>query len=555
MRMTNLIKLAIIGMLGITVACSVSPEMDENLARQTKDALNLKHKAAVPGAPIPDDVIRVKNDIWLGDTSNVEFEGQPVPAYLETKDGITLISNRPITLYEIGSMINKITALSVRYAPELEDTAIANADKNQPAMKDIGVQWTDSTKMIVNYKGPISGLLDEVSNRFGIWWKYEKNEIYFYKYITKTFVLYSLPTNPSLSVSVGGAGGSSSISQSSSVDGMDMWGNIQSAISSMITSDSNLVMDKGAGTITLTATPTDIKRVAKFINEQNLRVSKQVAISVKVIQVNISNKDQYSLDLDAIFSGKGDITGITSTSNAALDSALSELTMGISPHRWSIDASIQALSQEGNTHLVTSGTVTTMNNKPAPIQVVKTQNYISEVTKTSSGDSDTYDISVETEEIETGFTMSVLPRILDHGRILMFFNLTLSDLLSLDAVTIDGGNNKNKDQETSSGGDTGEGEGEGSSEEDSDETESSFIQNPVIETRGFTQEVAMKSGETLILAGYERVEDSTEKKGVGTPENTLLGGSSSAQKDRTILVIMLTPVVLESPLSPESRMN
>ena len=112
-----------------------------------------------------------------------------------------------------------------------------------------------------------------------------------------------------------------------------------------------------------------------------------------------------------------------------------------------------------------------MNNKPAPIQVVKTQNYISQITKTNSGDSGTYDISVETEEIETGFTMSVLPRILDHGRILMFFNLTLSDLLSLDAVSVSGG--------SSSSSDSGD-----SSDSDSSDGDSEYIQNPVIETRG-----------------------------------------------------------------------
>ena len=297
MRMTNLLKSAVIGVLGITVACSVSPELDKDMSVRAENALELKHKAAVPGDPIPDDVVRVKNDIWLGDTSNVEFDGEPVPAYLETKDGITLISNRPITLYEIGSMINKITSLSVRYAPELEEDAISNADNNQPAMSDLGVQWTDSTRMIVNYKGPISGLLDEVANRFGIWWRYEKNEVYFYKYITKTFIIYSLPTNPSLNVNVGGSGGSASISQSSSIDGLDMWENIESAVGSMITQDSNMVIEKANGTITVTATPTDIKRVAKFITEQNNRISKQVAISVKVIQVNITNADKYGLDL------------------------------------------------------------------------------------------------------------------------------------------------------------------------------------------------------------------------------------------------------------------
>ena len=89
-------------------------------------------------------------------------------------------------------------------------------------------------------------------------------------------------------------------------------------------------------------------------------------------------------------------------------------------------------------------------------------------------------------------------------------------------------------------------------DEDSD---SEFIQNPVIETRGFTQEVAMKSGETLILAGYERVEDTTDKQGTGSAKNPILGGKQTAEKDRTLLVIMLTPVVMESPLSPESRMN
>lgn len=65
-------------------------------------------------------MVRVKNDIWLGDTSEIEYDGEPVPSYLEAKDGITLISNRPITLYEIGDMINKITSLKVRYAPQLE---------------------------------------------------------------------------------------------------------------------------------------------------------------------------------------------------------------------------------------------------------------------------------------------------------------------------------------------------------------------------------------------------------------------------------------------------
>ncbi len=538
MRMNKFVNLALgTAVAALVAACSVSTDLDTTLDREVENTVALKEKAKAPATPTVTDVVRVNDDIWLGDTSEVEYEGDPVPSYLETPDGVTLISNRPITLYEIGDMLNKITSLSVRYDPTLEDTSKQQADGNAPSLESIGAQWTDSTKMLVSYKGPLSGLLDEVCNRFGIWWKYEKKQIYFYKYITKTFVLYTLPTKPTLSVNVGGSStdgsaGSSSVSLSNTAN-IDLWSNIESSIKSMIGKDSQLTMDQSNGTITLTGTPTDIRKVAKFVNEQNIRLSRQVAISVKVLQVNVSDSDQYGLNLGAVFKGKNHITDLGLASAGGLGAEVTNnLSMTILSGQWTLTGAIQALSEQGTTNLITSGTVTTLNNKPAPIQVVKTQNYISEITKTNSGsDGSYYDLSTETEEIETGFTLDVLPRILEHGRLMLMFNLTLSDLIELERVDL----------------------GNGSSSEG--ETSGQYIQNPIIETRGFTQEVAMKSGETLILSGYERVENSAKKTGVGSAENSLLGGTATAEKTRSILVILLTPVVLDSPLVPESRMK
>ena len=538
MRMNKFVNLALgTAVAALVAACSVSTDLDTTLDREVENTVALKEKAKAPATPTVTDVIRVNDDIWLGDTSEVEYEGDPVPSYLETPDGVTLISNRPITLYEIGDMLNKITSLSVRYDPTLEDTSKQQADGTAPSLESIGAQWTDSTKMLVSYKGPLSGLLDEVCNRFGIWWKYEKKQIYFYKYITKTFVLYTLPTKPTLSVNVGGSStdgsaGSSSVSLSNTAN-IDLWSNIESSIKSMIGKDSQLTIDQSNGTITLTGTPTDIRKVAKFVNEQNIRLSRQVAISVKVLQVNVSDSDQYGLNLGAVFKGKNHITDLGLASAGGLGAEVTNnLSMTILSGQWTLTGAIQALSEQGTTNLITSGTVTTLNNKPAPIQVVKTQNYISEITKTNSGsDGSYYDLSTETEEIETGFTLDVLPRILEHGRLMLMFNLTLSDLIELERVDL----------------------GSGSSSEG--ETSGQYIQNPIIETRGFTQEVAMKSGETLILSGYERVENSAKKTGVGSAENSLLGGTATAEKTRSILVILLTPVVLDSPLVPESRMK
>lgn len=537
MRMNNSKKLGIgLLIMAVMASCSMSTKLDAEIEKEVEVSTTLKEKAKVPTAVAPDDVVRVKNDIWLGDSSTIEYEGAPIPAYLETKDGVTLISNRPISLFEIGDMINKVTSLKVRYATQIEKEIRDAAKENKPSAKTINADWTVPDKMLLSYQGPLSGLLDEVGSRFGIWWRYEKNEIYFYKYITRTFVLYSLPTKPSLSVNMGGSTDASNATANTSLTSsveVALWENVEKAITSMIGQDSKLTIDPANGTISLTATPNDVQRVAHYINEQNNRLSRQVAISVKVLQVTLSDKDQYGLNLSAIFDDNHTKTSILSPSGLS-DDITKNLSMTIMPGNFTVSSFIQALSSQNNTTLITSGTVTTLNNKPAPIQVTRKENYISEITKTnsgSSGDSSDYDISTETEEIETGFTLDVLPRILEHGRLLVLFNLTLSDLIELQKVYLN------------------------SSEDASTQDSGQYIQNPIIETRGFTQEVAMKSGESLILSGYERVENEASKTGVGSATNSLLGGTAEASKTRSILVIILTPVVLESPLTPESRMK
>ena len=536
MRMSKFVKTACgLTITAIIAACSLSTQLDAEIEHEIESSTKLKEKAKMPTKVATNDVVRVKNDIWLGDKSTVEYEGQPLPTHLEGQDGITLVSNRPISLYEIGDTINKITSIKIRYSADIEEEALSVAEGNAPDPSTINTDWAAPGKMLVSYKGPLSGLLDEISSRFGVWWKYDRNQIYFYKFETRTFTVYSLPTKPSLSVDMGGSNsggsGSSSASLKSSAD-LELWANIEKAITSMVSKDSSLTVDPANGTVSLTGTPIEIQKVAKYINEQNARLSRQVAISVKVLQVTVSDSDQYGLNLVSAYTNKGNSMTLSSVAGLS-DEVTKNLDLTIAPEHWNISAFIQALSQKNQTTLVTSGTVTTLNNKPAPIQVTRKENYISEITKTNSGSSDDgsdYDVSTETEEIETGFTLDVLPRILEHGRLLLMFNLTLSDLISLEKVYL-------------------------SSSEAGEADSGQYIQNPIIETRGFTQEVAMKSGESLILSGYERVENEAEKTGVGSADNSLLGGTAIASKQRSILVIILTPVVLESPLTPESRMR
>ena len=275
MHITNFKNLSLgICAVALIASCSISTTMDSSIQTDIEATTKLKEEAKIPTKIANQDLIKVNDDIWLGNTSLIEYEGAPLPSYLETNDGITLVSNRPISLYEIGDMINKTTSLGIRYAADLEEEVRSKGEANKPSdKKDMTSDWVSPDTMLVSYQGPLSGFLDEVSSRFGVWWKYENNSIYFYKYITKTFVVYSLPSKPNMNVSVGGsssgAGGSSSISMSSSIT-VETWSQFESTISSMVSSNSKIVVSPSDGTITLTATPTDIKRVAKYINEQNV---------------------------------------------------------------------------------------------------------------------------------------------------------------------------------------------------------------------------------------------------------------------------------------------
>jgi type II secretory pathway component GspD/PulD (secretin) len=99
--------------------------------------------------------------------------------------------------------------------------------------------------------------------------------------------------------------------------------------------------------------------------------------------------------------------------------------------------------------------------------------------------------------------------VLDDGTVMMQFYTNLSQLLALNTIT--------------SGGQQ--------------------IELPNIETRNFLQRVAIKSGQTLVLSGYEGLSDDGDQQGVGVPQNMLAGGSLSAQRSREVIVILITPVL------------
>ena len=489
-------------------------------------------QAQVPSMPEPTDTVRVQNDIWLGNESTKIMEGDTLPSWLEKEDSITIAISQDATLPEIIQEISDLTNIPVRLDDlQTTDTVPENA-------------------VPVRYSGKLSGLLNYLAGRYGVYWQYKEKTISFFANQTRIFTIYALPTETTMQAQLTGAtmgetagGGNASSSLSTSAN-LALWDNIEEGVKQVVGENGKLSFSRVAGTVSVTASPYIIQKVGKYIANWNEKLSRQVAITVRILQVTLTNTDNYGLDLAAAFSNsKFSMTSLSPTTVG--EKALGSLTMTLLKPKelGGTKAIIQALSTQGKTRQLNSASITAMNNKVAPIQVTTSENYVkkSTVTTSGSGDDKTVDTDLETDTLTYGFTMDVLPRILDHGRLIIMFSLTMTDLLQMQQFDSKSGVQKeDQSEDDSSSGDSG------------DESESTIVQLPKMAMRGFMQEIAMTSGSTLVLSGFERLRDSTLSSGIGKAKMGLLGGQAYNTNDREVLVLLMTPEVLQSPLSQEA---
>lgn len=73
----------------------------------------------------------------------------------------------------------------------------------------------------------------------------------------------------------------------------------------------------------------------------------------------------------------------------------------------------------------------------------------------------------------------------------------------------------------------------------------STIQTPEIDTRTFMQRLAMRSGETVVMSGFEQTEDTADSQGLGHEKNILMGGAAKGSRNKRTIVILLTANVVD----------
>ena len=242
-----------------SVSSQVSNDFDT-----TQDALD---RAKVPGKPINKDIVSVSDDIWLGDSSFVAEHNDPLPKRFEGEEGITLMTESEVSFDEITNQIFYLTGLSV----QIEDS----------------IKKDDLKDMSISYTGPLSGLLNMLSLKANVNWLYEDGNIVFYKFKTRTFVVHTLSTESSYTASI--SSGSDASATLATTAAIKEWTEMADVLKTIV-KEGEVKMSPSTSSVTVTASPKTLQKVEAYIKEQNRRFVKQVAITVKVLQVSLDRK-------------------------------------------------------------------------------------------------------------------------------------------------------------------------------------------------------------------------------------------------------------------------
>ena len=381
--------------------------------------------------------------------------------------------------------------------------------------------------MAISYEGALSGLLDVVANKAGIWWKFVDGRLLFYRTETKTFYLPAISRKSAGGSSITTVTSSSGTSASAASGGatstsdyaVDMWGDLEKTART-VGGSAQVVANASLGSLTVTGTPTQVRDVGEWAKSLAENLSQQVSITVNIYNVNVTNEDNYSWSPSIVFKSMSANVNLIGPQVPAVLGGINPLSLigavpstatGHTAMYTGTQLAVQALSTLGQVTETMRQTVVTLNGQPAPMQVANQLSYLASTTPGAATTIGTAPIppTLTPGQITTGFTGMFLPRIV-NGKILMTMHMVSSTLKNLATVG----------------------------------TPTSFIQTPNIDTSTFPQSVSLTPGDSLLLTGLQLENGSIDNSGIGSPNNYLLGGGSNTRAGKKLIAIVITAKVL-----------
>lgn len=529
MLLRNFFILCLTSILFILTGCQghkIWNQTEANVADVVQKTQAVRHRADQLGRPQP--TLTVNPGLYV--------DGTPIslarePTWL--RNHIVIHGQElPFSYYSRAIVNGGGSNVLLRYQPELQ--------------QDVRVS--------MNYSGTVKGALDLLASKTGYVYSINGRNIFWQAFLTKTYDVAFMPGSADYmmgkasgstggAVSAGGGGAGQTVSaiiddsaanQYSNLKGtLSVWKDLEAGIKQLLSPQGRVMVSEATTTVTVRDRPTNLNLVSRFIANVNNNLQKQVLVKVQVLDVTLSNDFVFGINWDIVqrmFGGggnnfilksdEGTPISLTSLSGGAIP------TIGIQPVK--SDATtrysslIRALTQQGKVSVVTEPRVVCLNNQVSQIRIVNSEGYLASVQNTTVGGSASGSSTVTSQltpgTVVTGLTLYILPKIVGD-KIIMQINADLSLKNSITSIS----------SQT------------GTSAVPANSAPGSFIQVPNVTQKQFNQRSVIKSGDTLILAGFRSVQNTANA--MQLLDSQALGGKGSTQRN-TETIILITPLIL-----------
>ncbi len=399
----------------------------------------------------------------------------------------------------------------------------------------------------MNYTGSIKGTLNILAAQTNYYYDLNQDTLNWSAFMTKTFNISFMPgastylvgrtRNNQNNQSNQAYGTGTHVSriddkQYSNLQGhLSVWNDLRRTLNQLKSKEGRVVISESTTMVTAHDHPENIHAMARYIKQLNKSLSQQVVIRIQVLDIELNKNFNFGIDWNLVakmvhhsipdFALSGDLSTATNLVANHLvgrdsNSAIAGLLIG---NEGGSRALINALSKQGKLRIVTKPEVVTMNNQIASIRITQDTGYIESVNQSFAENYVTTSITPGT--VTDGFTLYILPKIQDN-KVYMQISSTISNLVRLDKQsTIPSGVKANT----------------------TSNNQYNAIEVPTIAEKIFNQRSVVRSGSTLIIAGYKRLRDeATSAKLFGMEP---LGGKGAQTQDVETLVL-ITPTILRS---------
>ena len=519
--------------LSILSGCTLTHRLEQQDERvnQTIDLIDQKHRKFEIATRTPQDKARAQSidKPWLMGRAVPLAREVSLPSALRTKIDTTLMyRDGRVDLPTLAERITQATNIPVRIKPE----ALLPVDHFLPRLNASAGQTARPGMTQVQLPmgaRPLPEVLDILSRRLGVLWRYHDRALEFYRTETRVFDVRALTLSAHADARLGRtanskSGGFDNSSRTSLVASeQHVLLAIQQRLEPFLTRSAIIAAQPGASTsIVITDTPEVLGEIARYLERENRILTRRVRLIFEEITLVTNQDAEFGLDWDSLWEQGKVAASLSSTFAGASVAGAAAMVSARPSSVVRSQAILKALSKYGTVLRHVTIPVLTLNRRPVTHAVRTTFSYIDQVKSTQPAENGPSvpraglgSVSVSQKEETVGAFLTLVPDAQENGQILLSVAYDNTVAQPLRSLVVGEPNSRLQ------------------------------IQQITIDGHGTVQQVALKAGQPMLISGFDSKHDESERSRL-TPEAPLaLGGTDRAKQGRTATLMIVTAQVEE----------